>query len=121
MDNNQKFQRVDTAKGSLFINQSKQPGTAQPDFTGKVTFEDGTEHRVSGWNSIGQQSGTPYISFKLWQKADTPSQGSQPTAQGDSIFPTPATDEPNPAFGKQVQQQPSQQQMMRQGQDEIPF
>ena len=117
MNDNQQFQEV--GKGGLFINKSKQPGSNQPDFTGKVTLQDGTEQRISGWNAVGQNSG-PYINIKLSQQSGSTNAGSKPAAQGDSIFPTNPTNEPSAAFG-QVQQQPNKQQMMSQGQDEIPF
>ena len=124
MNDNQQFQRTEIGKGGLFINKNKQPGSNQPDFTGKVTLEDGTEQRVSGWNAVGQTSG-PYISIKIWTRSGGENSGSQPAAQGDSIFPTNSTDEPSAAFGQQVQQpaqqQTSRQQQMSQGQDEIPF
>lgn len=125
MNDNQQFQRTEIGKGGLFRNTSKQPGSNQPDFTGKVTLEDGTEQRISGWNATGQQSG-PYIRFKIWTRSSNSNEESQPTAQGDSIFPTDTTNEPSAAFGQQVQQQPqqqqqNQQQLMSQGQDEIPF
>lgn len=118
MNDNQQFQEV--GKGGLFINKSKQPGSNQPDFTGKVTLQDGTEQRISGWNAVGQNSG-PYINIKLSQQSGSTNAGSKPAAQGDSIFPTNPTNEPSAAFGQQVQQQPNQQQLMSQGQDEIPF
>jgi hypothetical protein len=127
MNDNQQFQEV--GKGGLFINKSKQPGSNQPDFTGRITLQDGTEQRISGWNASGQNSG-PYINIKLSQKSGSANAESQPAAQGDSIFPTAPTDEPSVAFGQQVQQpvqqqpvqqQPNQQQLMSQGQDEIPF
>ncbi len=120
-DNNQKFERIDLGKGTLFMNQNKQPGSQQPDFTGKVELPDGTEARISGWNRVGKQSGTPYIGFKLWNRADQPMQGQQPAGESGSIFPSNPTPEPSAAFGNQVQQQPNPQQRMSQGQDEIPF
>jgi hypothetical protein len=50
-------------QGSLFKNNKKQPGTPQPDYTGKVMIN-GQEMRVAGWSKQGKD-GSTYLSLKV--------------------------------------------------------
>ncbi len=50
-------------QGSLFKNNKKQSGTAQPDYTGTVMIN-GEELRVAGWIKQGKE-GSSFLSLKV--------------------------------------------------------
>jgi uncharacterized protein (DUF736 family) len=63
----------DTNRGALFINEKKEEGSKQPDYTGTINV-DGRDLRLSGWKRESKQ-GKKYLSLSVsepQEKSDKP-------------------------------------------------
>lgn len=63
----------EVANGSLGMNDKKTPGSKQPDYTGKITTDNGV-FRLSVW-ALVNPDGTPFFSFSLMAPKDNPANG----------------------------------------------
>lgn len=69
------FERKDLT-GVLFVNERKNPGSNQPDYSGNAAIE-GVEYRIAGWKKKSK-SGKVYLSLSFsepnedWKNNNTP-------------------------------------------------